>query len=142
MKMKFVIYENPETSEVSEEFDSLPEALRMEAAPASEIIQNGVVMAVRGERWELTAEGLKLECGRFANGVWQREVPTRVGRYPTATSEGLIAIDRYLVSHGDKLLDASNHRLKEGSEWAGWWWSEPYPEMPSAPNWRLEEAKA
>lgn len=60
MERMFAVYANPDTSEVSEEFGSLAEALCWPATPKAEIIRNGVTMAVAmGRRWQLTAEGLK-----------------------------------------------------------------------------------
>lgn len=51
-KRPFVVYENPETSEVSAEFDTLEEALTFRAEPRAQIIQNGVVKAVvRRRKW-------------------------------------------------------------------------------------------
>lgn len=131
------------------EFDSLGVALRQKAQPGSEIVLGegvilgkrmleGTIMAVMsdryGGRWELTQDGVKLECARFANGTWQLTLPTFEGRYPTAALDGVIANDRYLVKHQDNILDPHNIRKGAGSEWAGWWWSERYPDLPSAPN--------
>lgn len=48
----FVVYENPETSEVSGEFNDLASALTFRARRKAQIIQNGVVKAeAKRGRW-------------------------------------------------------------------------------------------
>jgi len=55
---RFVVYEDPDTSEVAEEFDKLADALKWRAKPGARIVRNGVPMAtVIGRRWVLTAAG-------------------------------------------------------------------------------------
>jgi len=52
------VYENPETSEVSEEFKTFPEALVYPARPKAQIIRNGVVLAnERNGVWVATKAG-------------------------------------------------------------------------------------
>lgn len=52
------IYENPETSEVSEEFKTLSEALAYPARPKAQIIRNGYVLAdERDGAWAPTKDG-------------------------------------------------------------------------------------
>ncbi len=54
----FVVYENPETSEVAEEFRNLADALKFRAKPDAEIIQNGTTMATSEHgKWKLTPKG-------------------------------------------------------------------------------------
>jgi len=58
---KFVVYEDPDTSEVAEEFNSLADAMKWPAKPDALIIRNGVEMAtVVGRRWVLTSAGKKI----------------------------------------------------------------------------------
>ena len=71
----------------------------------------------------------------FLNGCWQRTLPQKLGTYPTADREGNRATDRVIVIHP---------RTKEIAEasclsWAGWWWSEPYPNLPKPPIWKNKE---
>lgn len=60
---------------------------------------------------------------KFLNGYWTKTMPTRPGRYPTAP----IGIN----GRGDDIViyvvDGVAHAT---SSWGGWWWSEPYPELP------------
>ncbi len=52
------IYENPETSEVAEEFTTLTDALGFPARPEAAIISNGSTLAVEASgTWELTRAG-------------------------------------------------------------------------------------
>jgi hypothetical protein len=57
---RFAIYENPENSAVTDEFDTLAEALKFRALPAAQIIRNGTVYAnaYTGGRWWPTADGV------------------------------------------------------------------------------------
>lgn len=71
----FVIYENPQTSEVTAEFDSLSEALAHPARPGAEIIRNGITLAKEaGGVWERTWAAEKHVCDtdcdpHMANGA-------------------------------------------------------------------------
>ena len=52
------IYEDPETSEVSEEFTTLLGALHYRCRPKAEIVRNGKVLAFeQNGGWELTTMG-------------------------------------------------------------------------------------
>lgn len=57
-KHRYSIYPDPETSEVSEEADSVQKILKYRATPKAEIICNGDTIALeKGRRWELTPLG-------------------------------------------------------------------------------------
>lgn len=70
----------------------------------------------------------------FAAGYWQKEVPTRVGKYPTADRDGNQASDIMVVQLANGEIK-STHKIQFKCEWGGWWWSEPYPELPHPPKW-------
>lgn len=142
-KPRYTVYENPDNSEVTEEFDTLSEALKFRAQPEAEIIDNGVTMArARNGCWDLTPEGLRIECERFASGRWRMKLPEEAGTYSVAARDGELAGLRYLVSMQGKVFDPSNIKKTEGSEWGGWWWSEPHPELPNAPDGTKEVIEA
>jgi len=57
-KPVIAVYENPETSEVSEEFTTLLVALHYRCRPKAEIIRNGRVLAFEQDGgWALTTMG-------------------------------------------------------------------------------------
>lgn len=76
---------------------------------------------------------------RFSTGFWQKALPKKPGTYPTADREGNRGPDRTLVrTKRDKIFDpASPFKNYEdgGTDWAGWWWSEPYPDLPEPEGW-------
>lgn len=54
MEKLFVIYPNPETSEVAGEFETLREALGQPATPGAVIIKNGETLAMENDGlWSL-----------------------------------------------------------------------------------------
>ena len=58
---RFEVYENPDTSEVSGEYDTLAKALKHKPVPNAEIILNGVTVAeVKNRKWILTSYGKTL----------------------------------------------------------------------------------
>src|SRR5574342_495128 len=71
-------------------------------------------------------------------GHWQKEVPTKQGKYWTATRDGhlagvtVVAYDRQgrLVYAGGAV---NNH---QDDRWLGWWWSEPVEVPPDPPEWK------
>jgi len=80
----------------------------------------------------------------FVDGHWQKEMPTKPGTYPTANREKERTGNRHVVipkkgeDFQEKAYDASavtNAFRTEGTDWGGWWWSEPYPELPEPPEW-------
>lgn len=56
----------------------------------------------------------------FANGHWQKERPTKPGDYATRTKDGYFGSRIAIYKTPDGKVGAT-------SEWAGDWWSEPYP---------------
>jgi hypothetical protein len=68
----------------------------------------------------------------FINGHWQKEMPTKPGTYPAANPQGEKVADRHVAL--TKEGKAWNPDPGE-CEWIGWWWSEPYPELPKPPEW-------
>lgn len=75
----------------------------------------------------------------FTQGYWQKEVPTRPGKYPVAARNGERAHDRILVLSGGKIIDACCHTEELISNWGGWWWSKPIPELPVPAEWKKGE---
>jgi hypothetical protein len=75
----------------------------------------------------------------FINGHWQKEMPTKVGTYPTASRQGERAEDRHIIITKEgkayALSSTTNIYANGGTDWTGWWWSEPYPELPKPPEW-------
>lgn len=75
----------------------------------------------------------------FISGHWQKEMPTKVGTYPTANKQGERAEDRrIIITKGGKVYDPTsltNIHVNGGTDWTSWWWSEPYPELPKPPEW-------
>jgi hypothetical protein len=72
-----VVYENPETSEVAEEYLTLAEALTHTPKPKAEIITNGTILAAAvGGVWGLTSAGSSWEefpeasRPKLVNGCW------------------------------------------------------------------------
>ena len=131
------VYTDPENSEITGEFESLREVLHSEVTESAEIIQmtSGQVLAIgRGRRWDLTQEGLRESYETFAVGAWQMELPTEAGTYSVASRDGELAGLRYLVDVKGTLTDPQNIKSTGGSEWRGWWWSEPHPDLPNAPD--------
>lgn len=60
-KARYTVYENPDTSEVSEEFYDLAEAMKYKAQKGAKIISNGVTMAkVERGKWVATPDGKKV----------------------------------------------------------------------------------
>lgn len=74
---------------------------------------------------------------KFAKGHWQTEMPGKVGNYPTADRLRERARDQAVVQDPrNPLVVVSVFELiHQGRQWAGWWWSEPYPELPTPPKW-------
>lgn len=65
---------------------------------------------------------------KFLAGHWQREMPAKEGKYPTASHNGTQCA--YIVVY----LDPKDNVMKSYPKgWGGWWWSEPIPDMPKAP---------
>lgn len=68
------------------------------------------------------------EWEKFLAGHWQRERPTTPGLYATATRDGLLSstVGVYKTTDG---------RIGLSMEWLGWFWSEPWPDLPLPPPW-------
>ncbi len=75
------------------------------------------------------SEALLDSWAKFIQGHWQREMPTGPGRYPTANRVGNTTGSRVVYTH------PTTHKPQGDRPWKGWWWSEPFPEMPRAPMW-------
>ena len=78
----------------------------------------------------------------FVDGGWTKVLPDKAGTYPTATREGYRGPDRTLAvkpKTEDQIIDCSNMTSREGTEWKGWWWTEPFPSLPLAPNWEEDD---
>ena len=68
-----MVYENPETSEVAEEYLTLAEALTHTPKPKAEIITNGTILAAAvGGVWGLTSAGSSWE--EFPESARPREL--------------------------------------------------------------------
>jgi hypothetical protein len=62
------------------------------------------------------------EWQRFLLGRWQREMPSRPGRYPVADRAG---------NHSGYVTIVLNKGKAESVQfWDGWWWSEAEPYLP------------
>lgn len=75
------------------------------------------------------------ECQTFARGRWQREMPERPGTYPVADADGVRGTDQFrtVLIHPEfgAPWDTQNDERSVGTNWEGWWWSKPLPDMPS-----------
>lgn len=71
---------------------------------------------------------------RFASGHWVKDMPLRAGRYPTATRDGLCAEDISVVELSPGRFQSVLENTV-GVQWRGYWWSEPYPQLPKPPAW-------
>ena len=69
------------------------------------------------------------------DGHWQKETPTKSGRYWTADRRNNIAGIQVVVWDGEGRLVFAGHSVRdpEIDGWKGWWWSEPVEE-PSPPT--------
>lgn len=67
----------------------------------------------------------------MSNRKWQKEIPTKDGRYWVATQDGLSAGLATVVYHpnGKRIMAG----LTPHGEWGGWWFSEPVIEPPAPP---------
>lgn len=66
VRRRFSIYRDPETSESTEEFNTLERALKARPSPDAEIISNGRVYAHakgKGRKWVLTPLGERMLKG-------------------------------------------------------------------------------
>ncbi len=68
------------------------------------------------------------EWEAFLNGHWQKEIPQKEGLYPTAARNGDRAHDKVVYYFYDRYEPAPG-------PWSGWWWSEPFPELPNPGEW-------
>lgn len=73
-------------------------------------------------------KALKKEWSRFLNGCWQMERPSKPGKYPIVSPlhpewSGSTRI-LFIMPSTNEISDVS------GYEWEGYWWSEPFPELP------------
>lgn len=65
---------------------------------------------------------------QFLAGHWQQERPTRPGRYAAATRQG---------ERGQTVIAYEKEgRIELTTDWKGWFWSEPWPDLPWPPAWR------
>lgn len=65
------------------------------------------------------------------NGHWQRDVPTKDGRYWTATRQGdLVGVQVVAYSRGELVYAGAGCHGGSGGWWSGWWWSQPVEEPP------------
>jgi len=72
---------------------------------------------------------------KYLDGHWQKEMPTKPGRYQTATQDGLRAHEIVVMIVDGELT--TNVKMANEIDWAGWWWSEPTPPMPKPPAWQV-----
>lgn len=69
----------------------------------------------------------------FLGGKWTRTQPTKPGLYPVATLyEGAHVGHRLMVKRNGKVVQADVPVNQPG--WQGWFWSQPLPPMPQAPQ--------
>ena len=68
---------------------------------------------------------LKKEWARFLAGHWTKERPTVPGRYAQADSTG-----EQSGVHGVIYIDPRTKEPRSVTSHGGYWWSEPYPELP------------
>jgi len=67
--------------------------------------------------------GLERRWVDFANGRWIADLPSKTGRYPTATRKGYRGPDIVVATDPEG-------NLVSLEEWDGLWWSKPYPSLP------------
>jgi hypothetical protein len=99
------------------------------------------------QEYEMEQELLK-EWERFASGHWQKEMPRQEGIYPLHARDCPTSISTVgtVIRHNNKSFCAEYNPIKpgtfhhsyEGTCFAGWWWSEPFPKLPSPPSWGEE----
>jgi len=100
----FTIYENPETSEVSEEFGTLTEALSWPPKPGAEIIKDGRIFAiVENGNWSLNQlGGHQLEIEKSQSAV--EKISSRISaEYDKTLDQALVSKIRqaFYVLNGD-----------------------------------------
>lgn len=97
----FVVYEDPDNSEVTEEFETFEEALKFRAKNGAEIIRNGVVLAAFRQGWKLTTEGVRLVKTNEEVDVKMASVLVRRALGPAVDN-----LERYLNSTDTKATKA------------------------------------
>lgn len=68
----------------------------------------------------------KEEMTKCAEGHWTREMPQKEGHYTGRALNPGGNVDLYIYKDGDT--------FKSTHAWGAWWWSEPIPEFPPAPD--------
>jgi hypothetical protein len=92
------------------------------------------------QEYEMEQHYLK-EWKRFLTGHWQKEMPKREGAYPIhpRSDPRYPGMTANVVHHDGKYFCANylplgrnwaDGHIPEGTSWAGWWWSEPIPDLP------------
>lgn len=77
----------------------------------------------------------------FAKGHWQKTMPKKAGVYPVAHITGGRLIDKRVdINPEGKSYELNTFYLnKTRTDFHGWWWSEPYPELPQPPYPELHQ---
>ena len=70
----------------------------------------------------------------FARGYWTDRVPELPGVYPVRNRSKHRCKDHIFIQNGDLVLDTDSGFLRPGvrTNWAGEFWSLPYPSLPGA----------
>jgi hypothetical protein len=77
---------------------------------------------------------MALSGHRTVGGRWQKNMPTKEGRYWVATRDGLLAGPVSVINVGGTWRSAQGYA--SNTEWKGWWWSEPIWEPYPPPLWK------
>jgi hypothetical protein len=75
-------------------------------------------------------EEVRKRWDKFLNGHWQREMPQKRGRFRLASVDG-----SFVPEFGIIYFDPTEKKYCSVSNWGGWWWSEPMPDLPKPPKW-------
>jgi len=71
----------------------------------------------------------------FLQGHWQRKLPKKPGLYPIANMNGERLSDKWITLNSKgKPVDLNSIILSNSPKFVGWWWSEPYPNLPASPK--------
>jgi len=69
---------------------------------------------------------------KFLSGHWQKDRPAFPGCYPVC-ARGCPPGREYILVYTYK---GGQHQTQK---WGGWWWSEPWPDLPDPPEWKEDE---
>jgi hypothetical protein len=76
---------------------------------------------------------------RFTLGEFKRRAPTMPGVYPVWARDGIFRGYVEVFIRDGRAVYSRNGRASPRAEevHAGWWWSRPVPQLPSAPRWEV-----